>query len=144
MEDNNFDKDNYGSMWIEKDAKVVRKGSFFLEGHKFYGMVVEKVNDKGQTQYEFYQSLGLLHINKPEEKLSSNSPDMGGRVKSPLWGQKDKENKLAFKTWKLGLWARESESGVPYSSLGLQEIDEVNDDLDTPPNEPKETGKPQF
>jgi hypothetical protein len=112
--DNKFDNNGYGSMWLEDKAKVVRKGSFQLEDTKFYGMVIEKQNNEGKVQHEMYVSMGLLHINKPEDKLNAKSPDMGGRVKSPLWGQKDANGELAMKKWKLGIWAKESESGVPY------------------------------
>lgn len=139
--DNKFDNNGYGSMWIEKNAKVVRKGSFQLEDEKFYGMVIEKQNNEGKVQHEIYVSMGLLHINKAEDKLNERSPDMSGRVKSPLWGQKDHEGKLKFKQWKLGIWAKESESGVPYSSLGFTEVEEESMNA---LNEPSSDFEPKF
>ena len=128
-----YDNDGYGSMWLEQNAKVVRKGSFQLEGKKFYGLVIEKQNQQGDTQYEMYVAMGLLHINKPEEKISDKSPDMGGRVRIPFG-----------KTYKLGIWAKESEKGVPYSSLGFTEVDDVNEDQESEPVKPVEDGSPKF
>ena len=128
-----YENDGYGSMWLEQNAKVVRKGSFQLEGKKFYGLVIEKQNQQGDTQYEMYVAMGLLHINKPEEKISDKSPDMGGRVRIPFG-----------KTYKLGIWAKESEKGVPYSSLGFTEVDDVNEDQESEPVKPVEDGSPKF
>ena len=51
-----------------------------------------------------------MHLNN--EKMSEKSPDMGGKVS------------VAGKTFKLGCWAKESEKGVPYTSLGFQEVDD--------------------
>ena len=128
-----YENDGYGSMWLEQNAKVVRKGSFQLEGKKFYGLVIEKQNQQGDTQYEMYVAMGLLHINKAEEKISEKSPDMGGRVRIPFG-----------KTYKLGIWAKESEKGVPYSSLGFTEVDDVNEDEESEPVKPVEDGSPKF
>ena len=135
--ENKFDKDNYGSMWLEQNAKVVRKGSFQLMGHKFYGMVVEKQNAQGETQHEMMMSLGLLHLNV--DKMSDRSPDLSGKIRSPLW-TKDDEGKLEFKNWKLGIWAKEAENGTPYSSLGFTELE----DEDEKPFPKEEDGKPAF
>ena len=41
-------------------------------------------------------------------KMTEKSPDMGGKVT------------LNGKVYKLGCWARESESGTPYTSLGFK------------------------
>ena len=86
-----------------------------------------------------YVSMGLLHHNKAETKLNERSPDMGGTVRSPLW-TKDEDGELMFKKWKLGIWAKESEKGVPYSSLGFTE----KDDEDERPFPKEEDGKPTF
>ena len=80
MEDKSFDNDNYGAMFSDPDAKILRKGTFHLDGKKYYGMVIEKKNNEGQTQYEMLVSMGLLHYNAPENKKSEASPDMGGKV----------------------------------------------------------------
>ena len=128
-----YDNDGYGSMWLEQNAKVVRKGSFQLEGKKFYGLVIEKQNQQGDIQHEMYVAMGLLHINKPEDKISAKSPDMGGRVRIPFG-----------KTYKLGIWAKESEKGVPYSSLGFTEVDEVNEEEEESFSKSNNVESPQF
>ena len=51
-----------------------------------------------------------MHLN--DEKMSEKSPDMGGKVT------------INGKSFKLGCWARQSEKGVPYTSLGFQETED--------------------
>tara|TARA_R110000803_G_scaffold121315_1_gene189424 strand:+ start:991 stop:1356 length:366 start_codon:yes stop_codon:yes gene_type:complete len=107
----NYDDEKKGYLWHENNSVIERKGSFTIEGKKYYGAIIKSHNDKGEYKYEFMASLGLLHLN--EEKQSDKSPDMGGKIT------------LNNKIYKLGCWARESEGGTPYTSLGFQEAEGV-------------------
>ena len=109
--DKQYDDEKKGFLWHENNSVIERKGSFTIDGKKYYGAIIKSHNDKGEYKYEFMASLGLLHLN--EEKRSDKSPDMGGKVT------------LNGKVYKLGCWARESENGTPYTSLGFTDADEV-------------------
>jgi len=109
--DKNYDDEKKGYLWHENNSVIERKGSFTIEGKKYYGAIIKSHNDKGEYKYEFMASLGLLHLN--EEKQSDKSPDMGGKIT------------LNNKIYKLGCWAREAESGTPYTSLGFQDVEDA-------------------
>ena len=109
--DKQYDDEKKGFLWHENNSVIERKGSFTIDGKKYYGAIIKSHNDKGEYKYEFMASLGLLHLN--EEKRSDKSPDMGGKVT------------LNNKVYKLGCWARESENGTPYTSLGFTDADEA-------------------
>ena len=113
-----YDDELTGYLWHENDSTVERKGSVTVEAKKYYGAIVKSLNNKGETKYEFMVSLGLLHLN--ENKKSAKSPDMGGKIT------------LNGKKYKLGCWAQESEKGTPYTSLGLEEIDELESAASNP------------
>ena len=108
--DKQYDDELRGYLWHENDSSTERKGSFTIQGKKYYGAIVKSLNDKGEAKYEFVMSLGLLHLNT--NKMSEKSPDMGGKVT------------LNGKIFKLGCWAKESEKGTPFTSLGFTEVDE--------------------
>jgi len=167
MEDKNYDNNNYGAMFSDPDAKILRKGTFHLDDVKYYGMVIQKKNNEGMTQYEFLVSMGLMHYNAPETKRQANSPDMGGKVTMPLVRNADYKrymeqleelaadnedlNKIykglvkhdVPSRYKLGIWAKESDKGVPYSSLGFEAIDE-DIETSTEPEQPVDDFKPKF
>lgn len=108
--ENNYDDEKKGFLWHENNSVIERKGSFTIDGKKYYGAIIKSHNDRGEYKYEFMASLGLLHLNT--EKKSEKSPDMGGKIT------------LNNKVYKLGCWARESEGGNPYTSLGFQEMED--------------------
>ena len=105
-----YDNEKSGYLWHETESTIERKGTFQIDGKKYYGAICSSVNNEGEKKYEFLVSAGLMHLN--DEKMSEKSPDMGGKVS------------VAGKTFKLGCWAKESEKGVPYTSLGFQEVDD--------------------
>ena len=110
-----YDNEKTGYLWHEINSTIERKGAFTIDGKKYYGAIVKSHNNDGESKYEFMISSGLLHLNS--DKRSDNSPDMGGKIT------------LNGKVYKLGCWAKESESGVPFTSLGFQEFeDEVGYD----------------
>ena len=113
MSDKKYDDEGRGYLWHENDATIERKGSWTLQGKKEYGAIVKSFNAQGEPKYEAMVSIGLLHINT--EKKSDKSPDMGGKV---TWNGK---------VYKFGGWAKESESGSPFTSVGFSEITEEND-----------------
>lgn len=117
MTDKKYDDEGRGYLWHENDAVIDRKGSWTLEGRKEYGAIVKSYNAQGEVKYEAMVSIGLLHINA--DKKNDKSPDISGKV---TWNNK---------IYKFGGWARESESGSPFTSVGFTPIDE-------------ETGKPQY
>jgi len=101
-----------GYLWHENDSVIKRKGSFTIEGTKYYGAIVESKNNLGESKYEFMMSLGLIHLNG--EKLDPKSPDMGGKVTHN------------GKQYKLGCWAKTGkESGTPYTSIGFLPLDQA-------------------
>ncbi len=77
---------------------------------KKYGAIVKSFNAQGEPKYEFMMSTGLLHLNA--EKQSEKTPDMGGKVT------------IDQVVYKLGCWAKESNSGTPFTSIGFQEVKE--------------------
>tara|TARA_Y100001938_G_C8081904_1_gene429660 strand:- start:1794 stop:2177 length:384 start_codon:yes stop_codon:yes gene_type:complete len=118
--ENKYDNEKKGYLWHENNSSIERKGSFTIDGQKYYGAIVKSHNDNGDSKYEFMVSAGLLHLNT--EKQSEKSPDMGGKVT------------VNGKVFKLGAWARESEKGAPYTSLGFQEFeDEIGYDANGSP-----------
>ena len=109
------DNEKKGYLWHETNAQVLRKGTYTINGKKRYGGILKSQNNKGEDKYEFFECVGLLHLNDPQQKKSERSPDMGGKITQDC------------QTYKLGCWARESEQGTPYTSLGFQEIEEEKD-----------------
>lgn len=135
--DKKFDDMNSGYLWHENDAVIERKGSFVVrkdaEGKdvKEYGALVKSFNNKGEVKYEFMVSVGLMHLNT--DKKSERSPDMGGKIY------------LHKKNYKLGCWARESEKGTPFTSLGFDEIqDDGQESSNNFSTNNDENFKPQF
>lgn len=111
MENKEFDNEKRGYLWHENNSTIERKGSFTVEGNKYYGAIVKSHNDNGDSKYEFMVSAGLLHLN--EDKKSDKSPEMGGKVT------------INNQIYKLGCWAKVSEkSGAPFTSLGFQTFEE--------------------
>ena len=110
MDDKKYDDGGKGYLWHENDAVIERKGSWTLNGKKEYGAIVKSFNAKGEPKYEAMVSIGLLHMNT--EKKSDRSPDIGGKV---TWNNK---------TYKFGGWARETEQGQPYTSVGIDAVEE--------------------
>ena len=112
-EDRKYDDEKRGFFRHENNAEVLRKGSFTIDGKKYYGAIIKSENNKGETKYEFLMSLGLLHLN--EDKLTEKSPDMGGKIR------------FEGKQFKLGCWAREDRFGNPYTSLGFNPVEDGNE-----------------
>lgn len=120
MADNKSDYEKKGFLWHENESTVERKGNFTLKGKKLYGGIIKSFNDKGEAKYELFQSIGLLHPNT--QKKSDRSPDMFGKITV----NKD--------VYKVGCWAKESERGTPYTSLGFEEFtEEEQKNSDNPP-----------
>ena len=112
--DKQYDNEKTGFLWHETDSRVMRKGTLTLDGKKHYVAIVESHNSEGQPKYEFMVSAGLLHINKEHEKVSENSPDIGGAISL---GE-------SFKTFKLGGWKKMSKNNQEYTSISIKEKEE--------------------
>jgi len=115
MPDQEYDREKKGYFWIETESKVVRKGTFVIDGVKHYGAIVQSPDFSAQQQgdedavkYEFVMSLGRIYMNK--DPKSEASPAMGGRVTHN------------GKDYKLGCWPKENRDGVPFTSLGFKPI----------------------
>lgn len=117
MDKKEYDNEKSGYLWHEVDAEVVRKGTYTVGGKKRYGGIMKSKNNKGEDKYEFFECVGLLHLNDPQSKKSERSPDLGGKVT------------VDGEVYKLGCWARESENGSPYTSLGFKEMQEEQEKL---------------
>lgn len=72
-------KEGTGSLWHETNCTVVRKGKIKIDGQERYASIL-KYTHQGVDKYELSISIGLLHINEPENKQSEKSPDIGGKV----------------------------------------------------------------
>ncbi len=120
-----YEKEKRGYLWHENNSTIERKGTFQIDGKKYYGAIVKSHNNEGQPKYEFMVSLGLLFLK--DEKKSEKAPDMSGKVS------------LNDKSFSLGAWANESEkSGHPYTSLKFTELDdEVGYDANGSPTNEK-------
>ena len=112
--DKQYDNEKTGFLWHETDSRVMRKGTLTLDGKKHYVAIVESHNSEGQPKYEFMVSAGLLHINQEHEKVSENSPDIGGAISL---GE-------SFKTFKLGGWKKMSKNNQEYTSISIKEKEE--------------------
>ena len=112
--DKQYDNEKTGFLWHETDSTVMRKGTLTLDGKKHYVAIVESHNSEGQPKYEFMVSAGLLHINQEHEKVSENSPDIGGAISL---GE-------SFKTFKLGGWKKMSKNNQEYTSISIKEKEE--------------------
>jgi len=125
MENKEFDNEKRGYLWHENNSTIERKGSFTIDGKKHYGAIVKSHNDNGESKYEFMVSTGLLHLNT--DRMSENSPDMGGKVT------------INNQIYKLGCWAKNSENGTPFTSLGFQVFEDkaVGFDANGSPTEEK-------
>lgn len=124
-----YDREKKGYLWHEVDSTVERKGNFTIDGQTYYGAILKSLNNEGEAKYEFVMSLGRIYLN--EEKMNERSPDMGGKITHN------------GKPYKLGCWAKESEKGAPFTSLGFKPLDDGTDDS-YGNRYPPETEKPAF
>jgi hypothetical protein len=107
MSENDFEKK--GRMWPENEAKIIRKGSMTLQGQKKYIAIVETFIN-GEHKYELMMSVGLLSLQ--DDKPSPKHPDIKGPI--TIDGVK----------YRFSGWKHESDTGVPYTNVGLLIADE--------------------
>jgi hypothetical protein len=112
VEKQQYDNEKTGFLWHETDSNVMRKGSLTLNGKKHYVAIIESYNDRGEPKYEFMMSAGLLHINKQHEKVSENSPDIGGAIT------------INEQVFKLGGWKKMSKNNQEYTSISIKPKEE--------------------
>ena len=108
MEKQQNDNEKTGYMWHETNSTVMRKGSLTLDGKKYYVAIIESYNDRGEPKYEFMMSAGLLHVNQQHEKVSEDSPDIGGAIT------------INEQVFKLGGWKKMSKNNQEYTSIGIK------------------------
>jgi len=120
VEKQQYDNEKTGFLWHETDSRVMRKGTLTLDGKKHYVAIVESHNSEGQPKYEFMMSLGLLHINQEHEKVSANSPDIGGAISIPSSGSGSTEPRV----FKLGGWKKMSKNNQEYTSISIKPKEE--------------------
>ena len=116
--DKQYDDEKKGYLWHENDAVIERKGSFVINGEKKYGAIVKSFNAQNEAKYEMMMSIGLLHLNT--DKQSDKTPDMGGKVT------------VDGVVYKQGCWAKESKDGIPFTSLGFQEVNDQSNGIEQP------------
>ena len=107
-----YDNEKTGFLWHETNSTVMRKGSLTLDGKKHYVAIIESYNDRGEPKYEFMMSAGLLHVNQQHEKVSENSPDIGGAVT------------INDQVVKLGGWKKMSKKNQEYTSISIKPKEE--------------------
>lgn len=120
--DKQYDNEKTGFLWHETDSTVMRKGTLTLDGKKHYVAIVESHNSDGQPKYEFMMSLGLLHINQEHEKVSANSPDIGGAISIP--SSSSSSGSTEARVFKLGGWKKLSKNNQEYTSISIKEKEE--------------------
>tara|TARA_R100001015_G_C4578397_1_gene135302 strand:+ start:145 stop:543 length:399 start_codon:yes stop_codon:yes gene_type:complete len=105
-------KELSGSLWDERNCKVIRKGKIKIEGQDRYASIIEYSPDENahmqEKKYELVVSIGLLHHNKPEDKKDENSPDIYGAVT------------FNNKSYKFGGWKNVTQKGTPYTNVNLK------------------------
>ena len=106
MADNYVMKNNTGTLWHETKVSVPRKGKMIINGRERYGAILRYEDRDGNDKYELVTSLGLLHYNAPEDKMTEGTPDIGGRI---TW--------LDDEVYKCGGYANQTKSGVDYTKL---------------------------
>ena len=116
--DKQYDDEKKGYLGHENDAVIERKGSFVINGEKKYGAIVKSFNAQNEAKYEMMMSIGLLHLNT--DKQSDKTPDMGGKVT------------VDGVVYKQGCWAKESKDGIPFTSLGFQEVNDQSNGNEQP------------
>ena len=99
-------------MWHETNSTVMRKGSLTLDGKKYYVAIIESYNDRGEPKYEIMMSAGLLHVNQQHEKVSEDSPDIGGAIT------------INEQVFKLGGWKKMSKNNQEYTSISIKPKEE--------------------
>mgnify|MGYP003146057455 FL=1 len=112
MEYKKEDREGSGYLWRESEnnAQIIEKGTFTLNGRVRYGGMIKSRNRDGQEKLEFFECIGLIHINDPEKKLNEKTPDRGGKVT------------IDNEVYKLGCWNKETEQGAPYTSIGFRKF----------------------
>lgn len=108
-----FDDNLKGALFNENKSKVIKRGSFTIDGVKRYGVLIESENDKGQIKHELMFSAGLVYVHDESEKLNERSPDCGGKI-------------YFDKTYyKYGAWNKVSaNSGIEFQSCSLKPVDD--------------------
>tara|TARA_R110002020_G_scaffold253923_6_gene467568 strand:- start:5244 stop:5627 length:384 start_codon:yes stop_codon:yes gene_type:complete len=111
-----YDNNMKGYLWHESDSKVLRKGTMTIDNKKYYTAIVESTNNEGKKKLECLVSVGLLHINAPEDKRNPQGPDISG----PITFQ-DSGKKYQFKGWR----QMSKKNGSEYTSVSITEKDAV-------------------
>lgn len=112
MEYKKEDREGSGYLWRENTAEIIEKGTFTLNGRVRYGGIIKSKNSNGEDKLEFFECIGLLHVNDANSKMSEKTPDRGGKVT------------IDNEVHKLGCWNKEAENGTPYTSIGFKKFDE--------------------
>lgn len=98
-----------GSLWHEKDVKVVRKGKIKIEGTDRYASILEYTNpNTNEKKYELSISGGLLHLVAQEDKQNDKSPDMYGNIT------------FNNTTYKAAFWRNVRDTGQEWTGVQLQ------------------------
>ena len=98
-------KDKQGSFWMERNSKVIWKGSIHhkdaidrknpngdkKDDDKYYSIIKTEFN--GEPKYELVQSIGLLYLKSGN--ANANAPDIAGPVTVDLGQGKTVEQKFA-------------------------------------------------
>lgn len=119
MEYKKEDREGSGYLWRESEgnAVIIEKGTFTLNGRSRYGGIIKSRNRDGKEKLEFFECIGLLHINDPNNKMNERTPDRGGKVTI------DKQ------IYKLGCWNKETTEGAPYTSIGFRKFEEKKEEV---------------
>jgi len=115
MNDKKYEKKpNTGSLWHEENVKCIRKGGIRFGNEEKYASILEFQDREGNLKHELVISVGLLHYNPPENKLSDTSPDIYGKI---TWNNK---------RYKFGGYQNTTQTGQPYTGVSLRVEEEEN------------------
>jgi uncharacterized protein (DUF736 family) len=101
------DKELKGSLFVDRDVEVVKKGTIQINGKKKYVSLLKCRSQNGDEIYEISISAGRVFVNN--QKTNEKSPDMGGNIT------------VDGVAYKFGGWNNIDKRGQTYLGCNLQE-----------------------
>ena len=100
----NYDNTNSGALFGTANQRLVRAGTVDADGVEERLAIILTETKSGKTVFEVYQKVGAIFTN---DKNSENSPDVSGTIL------------INGDEYQMAGWKRESQRGVPYTSVAL-------------------------
>lgn len=114
MSDQQYDNTNKGAIFGPQDTDILRSGKLNVGGVDKYVMIVQRKAQDGSRILNLYVQAGRIFANGPEQKNSPNSPDVSGN-----------QIYIDGKRYRVSGWKKTAQNtGQPYTSLSVQEVDD--------------------